>query len=317
MRLPLRHPPPRAVPAPARCAYLEELLAASVGLSLASAAEALTTPGSRGRHGNALQWHLGLATHDGHATLDWEGRIEVKLVSLWRTPAGQVTCDKLKVCDEAQDPWHKLSNVAFVFADRLSRVIVGARWFHLAGPARDDLVASWALDPDFGRPDLFLEARASRGGASAPAYYLSAAWLRRHLWPVSGASVLVHDPAAWRAARVGGRDPLWALAGAGDGPARCPRCGGRVHPAGPPDWRARLGWTPAVHAMPLRPPCAGRGAALLDPARLFRGAGPFAPDEQVASLCAVRPPFRLSDRVLEPDDHMHGAALAPIGPGEP
>ena len=200
MRLPLRHPPPPRAAAPARCAYLEELLAASRGVSLVSAAEALSPPGSRGRHGNALQWHLGLAAHDAEAGLDWEGRVEIKLVSLWRTPGGKVSCDKLKVCDATQDPWHKLSNVAFVFADRLSRVVLGARWFHLTGPALADLARSWDLDPDFEGPDLFLEARASKG-SSAPAYYLSAAWLRRHLDLPRAPGLLMHDAAAWQSAK--------------------------------------------------------------------------------------------------------------------
>ncbi|MCA9688062.1 MAG: hypothetical protein KC636_00520, partial [Myxococcales bacterium] len=71
-----------------RCAYLEALIEAALGLPLAPAAELVTPARSRGRFGNALQWHLGLEPHDGAATLDWEDRIEIKMVSVWRRRGG-------------------------------------------------------------------------------------------------------------------------------------------------------------------------------------------------------------------------------------
>ena len=60
MRLPLRHQPPRVDAPRRRCRHLELLAEAARGLPLKPAADALIGARGRGRHGNALQWHLGL-----------------------------------------------------------------------------------------------------------------------------------------------------------------------------------------------------------------------------------------------------------------
>ena len=176
MRLPLRHPPPDRDPPLHGCAHLAALAHAAVGLPLGAAAELVAPDRSRGRHGNALQWHLGLPPHDGQARLDWEDRIEIKLVSVWQR-AGAVVCDKLKVSDVAVDPWRKLSNVLWVFADRLTRVVVGTRAWSLRGAARERLSSAWSLDPHFDQPALVVEARERADGSAAPSYYLAARWL--------------------------------------------------------------------------------------------------------------------------------------------
>ena len=107
--------------------------------------------GGRGRHGNALQWHFGLEAHDSEAVLDWEDRIEIKMVSVWSNRSGDVLCDKLKVCDQGIDPWHKLANVLWVFVDRMSRVVLGHRFTHLAG----DLAGSLHRTSRTGTATLF------------------------------------------------------------------------------------------------------------------------------------------------------------------
>ena len=133
MRLPLRHPPPASDTPLRRCAHLDALADRSLGLGLAPAAALVAGPRARGRFGNALQWHFGLEPHDSSEQLDWEDRVELKLVSLWRRREGPLACDKLKVCDLTMDPWRKLGNVLWVFVDRMTRVIVGHRFTRLAG----------------------------------------------------------------------------------------------------------------------------------------------------------------------------------------
>ena len=164
MRLPTRHPPPERDAPLRRCAHLEALVGGAIGMPLRPAAEMLDVRRSRGRYGNALQWHLGLESHDSEATLDWEDRIEIKLVSVWRR-GGRVVADKLKVCDASQDPSRKLSNLVLVFADRLTRVVVGARHVVLAGDRRRRLVQRWGQDPHFrlAEAKVFTRRRQGRG----------------------------------------------------------------------------------------------------------------------------------------------------------
>lgn len=309
MRLPLRHPPPGREALSRRCAYLEALVEHAHGLALGPAAALVAPRGSRGRFGNALQWHFGLEPHDGLDRLDWEDRIELKLVSVWRTREGALSCDKLKVCDLTIDPWRKLSNVLWVFADRLTRVVVGHRFFHLAGPVRERLAANWGLDPHFDQPALFVEAR-EQEERQAPAYYLGAAWFRSEgVLPAALPGVFPFDSRWWSAARNSsrGRDPqitLWR--GEARDPLACPRCGGpiRVDLAA----LAREGWAEAQHAMPFGDACALRGHLALDAQRLALRAGVPGRAELEAALedrLAPDQVERLSDRVLEPEDHLH------------
>lgn len=289
-----------------RCAHLEALAQAAVGLVLTPGAELVAAPRSRGRFGSALQWHLGLEPHDGLAELDWEDRIEIKLVSVWRRGDG-VRCDKLKVCDAQIDPWRKLSNVLWVFADRLTRVVVGTRRWTLAGPAREALERSWGMDPHFDRPELFVESR-DRGDHSAPAYYVAAAWLARAgILPPAGPGLFPFDAQFWGEARArahahGVRDPL-ATVVAPDSPSevRCPRCAGTLaFDSG----RLRADdWAPAHHRMPLGPACAVRGHYVVNRAHLIASWA----DAEAAIEGRVPPheASRLSDRVPEPEDHLH------------
>lgn len=305
MRLPLRHAPPgRDAPA-RRCAHLELLAEHAVGLPLGAAAELVAAGRSRGRHGNALQWHLGLEPHDGLATLDWEDRIEIKLVTVWRAGEDRhITCDKLKVCDVTVDPWAKLSNVLWVFADRITRMVVGHRFWRLAGPARERLERSWTLDPHFDRPDLFVEAR-EQDGRSAPAYYLAARWfVAEDLLPQDAAGVLPVDARWWTEARSasGGRDPLITCVAGADAAAVCPRCDG------PLTFDARRlgerGWSPARHGMPLGDACATREHVVVHRGHL---AGTFTAEAEAALVGTVDRDriVRLADGVLEPEDHLH------------
>jgi hypothetical protein len=290
-----------------RCAYLEELAAAALGLPLGPAVDRLAVRRSRGRYGNALQWHLGLEPHDSAAELDWEDRIEIKLVSVWRRSDGRLGCDKLKVCDVGVDPAHKLSNVLWVFADRLTRVIVGHRFFRLCGETRERMVAAWDVDPHFGRPPLFVEARES-GDESAPAYYLAAHWFEDEgLLPEQAAGVFPFDARWWSQARRehGGRDPLLVVASGDASRVQCPRCSGSLELD--PDQLRDAGWTPARHGMPLGDRCALVGHAAVDVARLCRPAAGTL-EELVAGVARATAPdgvWRLSDRVVEPDDHLH------------
>jgi hypothetical protein len=306
MRLPLRHPPPDRDPPLHRCAHLEGLARAAVGLPLAPAAELVASDRSRGRHGNALQWHLGLAPHDAEARLDWEDRIEIKLVSVWLR-AGAVVCDKLKVSDIGIDPWHKLSNVLWVFADRLTRVVVGSRTWSLRGRARQRLAHAWALDPHFDQPELLLEARERADGSASPSYYLAARWLADEgLLPPPGPGIFPFDARWWQQTRAEhGHDPLLSVALDPGGRQRCRRCGGPLQFS--PEAVAAAGWAPAHHAMPMGRQCAPRGHFVVDGRQLLMPAELPAEDvldalEQRISQDAV---WRLSERVPEPDDHLH------------
>lgn len=309
MRLPLRHPPPRRDSPRRRCAHLELLAEASRGLPLGPAAEALAGARGRGRHGNALQWHFGLEPHDSVPQPDWEGRIEIKLVSVWQRADGRLSCDRTKVAEIGVDPWRKLANVLFVFADRLTRVVLGHRFFHLAGASRERLAASWQLDPHFDRPELIVESRDSAQGMS-PAYYLAAGWLEREgLLPGEPVGLGYRfDANWWRDVRAEhrGRHPLITLAREDRGDRTpCPRCRGTL--------RADLervfeqGWAPAIHSMPLGDRCALRGHAVVDPRRLPEPAA--ASDEEqfsgVEARLAEERIWRLADRVREPEDHGH------------
>jgi len=307
MRLPLRHPPPVVDTPRRRCAHLEALAEQALGLGLGPAAALVAPLQARGRFGNALQWHFGLDPHDSSEQLDWEDRIELKLVSLWRRSDGQITSDKLKVCDITMDPWRKLGNVLWVFADRMTRVIVGHRFTRLAGGLRSTLAAAWDADPHFDRPTLFVEAR-EQDERQAPAYYLSAGWLAEHVLPADLAGVYRFDARWWSEARDHGkrrRDPQLALWRGEPGQLACPRCGGPLR------FETRKvaaeGWGPAVHAMPLGSECGLRAHAVIDAMKL-----PVRPDALGWDLAAavegrVEPAqaMRLSDRVLEPDDHEH------------
>ena len=308
MRLPLRHRPPGTDAPHATCRHLDALARAAVGLPLGSAAAMLGSAKSRGRHGNALQWHLGLAPHDGDATLDWEDRIEVKLVSVWQR-GDKVVCDKLKVCDADLDPWRKLANVLWVFADRTTRVVVGARQTTMAGPLRERLAATWDRDPHFEQPDLIVEARDGEAGP-APAYYLAATWFQREeILPTSSPAIFTFDPRlATRARAQTGRDPVITVATVADGdprPDRCPRCGAPLTIAAS-DLLAR-GFAVAHHGFPLPPSCAPAVHVAIDGGRLPAPVVLTAA-EQIAALEGRIPHdavVRLCDRVAEPDDHAH------------
>lgn len=310
MRLPLRHPPPPVDTPLRRCAHLEALAESALGLGLGPAAALVAATHARGRFGNALQWHFGLDPHDSSEQLDWEDRIELKLVSVWRRRDGGLACDKLKVSDITADPWRKLGNVLWVFADRMTRVIVGHRFTRLAGAIRGSLAAAWDHDPHFDRPTMFVEAR-EQDQRQAPAYYLSAAWLGEHVLPADPPpGVFRFDAKWWSDARHHGRrqrDPLLALwRGEPSGVLPCPRCGGPLHHE-----LERLraeGWSPAVHAMPLGPDCGLKAHAVIAAAGLPLAPGSLGFDElvlAVESRVAPSQVVRLSDQVLEPDDHQH------------
>ncbi len=309
MRLPLRHAPPGVDTPYRRCAHLEALIEAAIGVPLGPAALALSSRRSRGRHGNALQWHLGLDAHDGEAELDWEDRIEIKLVSVWRRGQGDVAtvaCDKLKVCDVGVDPWHKLGNVMWVFADRLTRVVVGATQTHLAGGLRDRLASSWSADPHFEHPALFVEAR-EHEGRSAPAYYLSARWFEEEeLLPPPAPEIFSFDAAWWSAARnQHGRDPWLTLVDGSADVVTCPRCGGPL--SFDLERFRRDGVAPARHGMPADAPCLARAHAVVDARRLVLSDA-FDPEASCAGIESRVPPedvLRLAARVPEPDDHLH------------
>jgi hypothetical protein len=309
MRLPLRHRPP-AGPAPLRrCAYLELLAEALVGIPLGPAAAAVASPRSRGRHGNALQWHLGLPSHDARDELDWEDRIEIKLVTVWArrsVEAPEVACDKLKVCDITVDPWRKLSNVLFVPVDRLTRVVVGAHLFHLGAAALGRLAQAWDRDPHFEQPALFVEAREQRG-RSAPAYYLSPSWLAAEgVLPSASPAIFGFDLAWWAQARTEhGRDPLITLLDGARQEVPCPRCGGPLHFT--PERVAEQGWSPARHGMPVEGACAVSPHVVVA-ARRLRPSVAVTVDEFAAAVESRVPRekvWRLADRVNEPEDHEH------------
>jgi hypothetical protein len=302
----LCHAPPDGDAPRQRCAHLEALAEAATGVPLGPAAELVAAGRSRGRHGNALQWHFGLEPHDGLPVLDWEDRIEIKLVSVWaRTAGGGLATDKVKVCDVAIDPWRKLSNVLWVFADRLTRVVIGHRFWRLAGAARERLARSFDMDPHFDRPDLFVEAR-EHEGRSAPAYYLSARWFESEkILPASGA--LPFDAKWWGEARAasGGRDPLVCVVRQPFRPTvECPRCNGTLHLS--PHAVEEDGWAPARHGLPLGDACALRWHLVVDDGRL--PSGTTGRGELVAALGGGQPSSRVArvcDLVLEPEDHLH------------
>ena len=305
MRLPLRHRPSPPDPTPAYCGYLDALAAGLCGLSLHAAARHVASLRSRGRFGTALQWHLGLAAHDSGPAADWEGRIEIKLVTIHRTGAGAVRCDKIKVCDADLDPFERLDDVLFVFADRLTRMVVGHRWFHRAGAAAAALAAACDQDPHFDRPALFVEARGGPG-RSQPAYYVTAAFVREHVGLPDHPAVLPDDPTVRAELRAGRRDPLWTPLDPRQDEGPCPRCGGIVRRLGDAGAFARRGYAPAVHRLPLAGPCARFSHAVVAPERLPPPApGVFGPREQIDSLACTGPVLRIADRVLEPDDHEH------------
>lgn len=308
MRLPLRHPPPSADTPLRRCAHLEALAESALGLGLAPAAALVAATHARGRIGNALQWHFGLDPHDSSEQLDWEDRIELKLVSVWRRGDGRLACDKLKVCDITADPWRKLGNVLWVFADRMTRVVVGHRFTHLAGPIRSSLASAWDHDPHFDRPALFVEAR-EQDERQAPAYYLSAAWLAEHVLAKDLPGTFRFDAKWWSEARGHGRrlrDPLLALWRGESSPLACPRCGGPLRVE--VDRLRSEQWSPALHAMPLGPDCGLRAHAVVAASGLPLAPGALGFDDlvlAVESRVAASQVHRLSDRVLEPDDHEH------------
>lgn len=305
MRLPLRHPPPEDDALPRHCAYLEALIEAAIGLPLGPAALALSSRHSRGRHGNALQWHLGLDAHDSDARLDWEDRIELKLVTVWQR-GGRVVCDKLKVCDVGVDPRHKLSNVLWVFADRITRVVVGAVQTRLAGGVRERLAAAWTADPHFEHPLLFVEAR-EHAGRSAPAYYLSAKWFEMEgLLPASTPEIFEFDAAWWSAARQRhGRDPWITVVEDLHEIVECPRCRGPL--AFDPQRLREHGFAPARHGMPAGAPCLAREHGVIDVGRLRVPLGVDAQRVRAGIEGRIGPEFveRLAHRVPEPDDHLH------------
>lgn len=312
MRLPLQHEPYWQDATRQHCVYLEELARASIGLPLGPAADLLSSPNSRGRYGNALQWHLGLKPHDGLAVRDWEDRIEIKLVSLWIRKNGQISCDKIKVCDAHIDPWRKLANVLWVFVDRVTRVIVDYRFWHCAGEGRALLEAAWTMDPHFENPSLFIEARETNT-TFAPAYYIAANWFAQtKILPEKTPSTGIYplDGVWWsKARRMNGqyKDPLIALWRGTKGESMaCPRCSGVLLFS--EETVRSQGWSPATHTMPLGPQCALRSHILINENRLILQAEhPGRKELEQALEGQVQPSFvwRLADRVMEPEDHFH------------
>lgn len=307
MRLPLAHPPPGHLDPELGCDFLLDLADASLGLPLGMASQRLMSGQGRGRHGNALQWHLGLDIRDSRPELDWENRIEIKLVSVWRKADGGWSCDKLKVCDHGVDPWHKLSNVLWVLADRMSRVILATRMSPLRGLMRDAMARAWSQDPHFGAPDLFVESR-DRGQAMSPAYYLSASIMRQAVVePASRgalASPLTWDPVTAARWRKEGRPPVWVLVDPGQALPRCPVC--RAPLSIENTRNLERGWLPLVHA-PNSSPCSAWNWVGIDGAHV-----PPSPvlsrEEQAMALRALsheEPLVRLVDRCPEPVDHGH------------
>jgi hypothetical protein len=310
VRLPLRHPPPTRDAPRHRCRHLERLAESAVGIPLGPAAEHLSDARGRGRHGNALQWQFGLDVHDSSPEPDWEGRIEIKLISVWQRADGRLGCDRIKVCEVAANPWAKLGNVMFVFADRLTRVVLGHTSFRLAGSSRERLARSWVVDPHFGQPELIVESREGRAAKMTPAYYLAARWLESEgLLPTERVEVGYRfDPSWWRTIRAEhrGRDPLITLARTDHGDrTECPRCRGWLQTD-----LARvfeLGSAPAVHTMPIQGECGLRGHVVVDPRRLpapaaIRDIEQF---EGIEGRVSREKLWRLADRVSEPDDHGH------------
>lgn len=309
MRLPLRHEPPYRDAPRARCAHLEELADAALGLPLVAAGEGIAKRGGRGRHGGALQWHFGLAAHDGEASPDWEGRIEIKLVSVWcvgSLQSGRVACDKLKVCDAGLDPWKKLANTLWVFADRMTRVVVGHRFTSLSGAFRNCLEASWGADPHFEHPDLFVEPR-GRGPSRSPAYYISSRALREFVVD-SRLRPSVFDAKWWASARSAGgqgSEPRITVREHRERALACRHCGG---PLAVDDAELLAkGWAPTLHSDPdTGSTCVCR--VVVDAEQLPRPRACSLEEQRAALECAghAMADFRLADRVMEPEDHQHG-----------
>jgi hypothetical protein len=239
--------------------------------------------------------------------LDWEDRIELKMVSMWRKADGEPACDKLKVCDVRVDPWAKLANVLWVFVDRVTRVVLGHHFTHLAGPMRERLAQSWGADLHFDDVDLFVESRDKSGGGADPAYYLSAAWFRREGLLPSGVGTRF-DSKSWGdlRRRGQGKDPLITLISPTiQAPAACPRCGGPLHYD--TTILEQRGQAPARHGMPLGNACALRSHLMVDPTELPRGQV-LTMEEQHAAIESRVPAeelWRLANRVEEPEDHEH------------
>jgi hypothetical protein len=304
VRLPPRHPRPARPEPERRCAYLEALADALPGLPLAAAGRFLSGDGSRGRFGSALQWHLGLAEHDALAMLDWEDRIELKLVTVWRDAGGHVVCDKLKVCEARIDPWHKLANALLVYVDRATRVVLTSSRLHLDEGA----AAAWGGcddgDPHFGTGALYVETREGATG-SDPAYYLSASWVRAGMPP----AVLPLDLRPADEELLGDRRRrAWVVAR--EGGARCPACGAGIRFDA--DVLARRGWAPGAHppragkTLAQELPCGGARFAVVEPSVLPALRAPLSVEEHARELAGLFPPtVRLSDRVFEPEDHGH------------
>lgn len=320
MKLPLRHPPPPTIAQEAqRCLYLEELAEAAVGLPLGHAASQLMHARGRGRHGNALQWHLGLQKSDSLAQLDWEDRIEIKLVSVWRRPFDRLGCDKLKVCDANVDPWRKLSNVLWVCADRMTRVVQGCHLTHLQDCGWDALRRSWQQDPHFEQPDLFIESRetsrikdgAARGGLSrpsmAPAYYVSARWVSEHVLTrlPSARTFLQWDGASWQQWRKREWPPCYLIVEAGREAPRCPACGEEL--VGQEGARPERGWIELLHPRGACPEFRERTVVGVDGSYIPKSPV-LSREEQAQALsgaAAGTELIRLVDRCLEPEDHLH------------
>ena len=308
MRLPLRHPPPGRPAGIARCLHLEELARASEGLVLGPASEQLMRGRSRGRYGNALQWHFGLAKSDALAELDWENRIEIKLVSVWRRSDGSWACDKLKVCDHAIDPWHKLSNVLWVCADRMTRVILGTHLTTLSGDFLNRLSRSWSMDPHFDRPDLWIESRESEG-QQAPAYYLTSSILQEFVLDparlTASACPVMFDGVMWTHWRQIGASPRFLLTEAGRLSHRCPSCGEALELQNAT--RIDRGWAELMHPRAMGRPCERSVWLALDGGHV-PSSMVMSRDEQASALldpCNPSVLFRLADVCPEPDDHMH------------
>jgi hypothetical protein len=226
------------------------------------------------------------------------------MVSVTGRMDGHGSCDKLKVCEAGVDPWRKLSNVAFVFVDRTTRVVLGHQFVHLDGAPLERLIPSWGADPDFDRPDLFIEARDGPDG-SRPAYYVSARWL---------AEVLELPPATpmpsaeWARLRRdhARRDPLITVVEDDFLEGACPRCGAPIRITRPDSFRDR-GSAELRHGLPLGEECGIRGHLVVASRWLPT---PLACSEErqragVESRVSREIMLRLADLVPEPEDHGH------------
>ncbi len=303
------------------------------GICLAPAARVVAPARSRGRHGLALQWHLGLAAHDPSPLPDWEERIEVKLLTVWRRSDGTLASDKVKICEASSDPNAKLANVLWVLADHATRVVVGHTYTVLAGPMRAELESSWYEDPHFGEPTIYVESRDS-GRACSPAYYLTPSFVSKHvlapMGPLSGVFEHTSSLAASAQARAAfgledrasaaamttGPD-TYSSAGSLQAPAlvadahslspsdpvRCPSCTGELLVTGQD--LAQRGVLFAAHR--LARGCPHPWVRVVDQSALVP-ATICSRSEQI-DLVVDRVPlasiWRVSDRVLEPEDHLH------------